>query len=129
MPLSHTHYVSQTANRRKRQSMSKLRYSNHSLAIETGRHKKIEVHNRLYLKCNVVEDEIHFLTKCKVFDTTKQKFLKELVAIDSAFSNLDYDNLFTKRMTNNNCLIVDKLIPFITACFEIRRISFIVISQ
>ena len=109
--------------------MSKLSCSNYSLAIETGRHKKIEVDNRLCLKCNVIEDEIHFLTKCRVFDTTRQKFLKDLVDNDSAFSKLDHYNLFTKLMTSNNCLVVDKLITFITACFEIRRISFSVISQ
>ena len=40
---------------------------------------------------------------------------------------LDHDNLFTKLMTSNSCLVIDK--PFVTACFEIRRISFSVISH
>ena len=104
----------------KRQSLSKFRCSNHLLAIETGRHKKIEVDNMLCLKCSVIEDETHSRTKCRSFDTTRQKLLKELVDIDSAFSKLDHDNLFTELMTSNNCLVIDKLIPFITACFKIR---------
>ena len=109
--------------------MSKLRCSNHSLAIETGRHKKIEVDNGLCLKCNVIEDEIHFLTECRVFDTTREKFLKDLVDIDSAFGKQDHDNFFTNLMISSNCLVIDKLMPFITACFEIRQISFSVIFQ
>ena len=70
-------YLLCVTNRGKRQSMSKLRRNNHSLVIETGRHKKLEVDNRLCLKCNVIEDEIHFFTKCRVFDTTRQRFLKD----------------------------------------------------
>ena len=106
--------------------MSKFRScSNHSLAIGTGRHRSIQVDNRLCLKRNVIEDEIHFLAKRSLFDTTRQKFLKELVDIDSVFSKLDHDNLF---MTGNNCLVIVKLAPYITACFEIRRISLSVIS-
>ena len=109
--------------------MAKRRCSNHSFAIETGRHKKIEVDNMLCLKCGVVEDEIHSGTKCRLFDTRRQKLLKELVDIESAFSKLDHDNLFTELMTSNNCLVIDKRIPFITACFKIRRILFSDISQ
>ena len=41
----------------------------------------VEVDNRLCLKCNVIEDEIHFLTKCSLFDTKRQKFLKELKSV------------------------------------------------
>ena len=80
-------------------------------------------------KCNVIEDEIHFLTKFSLFDTRRQKFLKELVDIDSLFSKQDHNNLFMKIMTGTNCLVIDKVNSFITACFEIRRISFNVISE
>ena len=41
-------YLLCVANKGKRQSMSKLKCSNHSLAIETKRHKKIKVDNRFW---------------------------------------------------------------------------------
>ena len=55
--------------------------------------------------------------------------MKEQVDIVSAFSKIDHDNLFMKLITGNNCLVIDKLMVFIITCFEIRRISFSVISQ
>ena len=43
--------------------------------------------------------------------------------IDQTFSQLNDKEFFIKLiMTSNNCLILGKLLPFIRACFEIRRI-------
>ena len=102
--------------------MSKLSCSNHSLVIEVGRHKKLEIKERLCPKCNEIEDEIHFISSCALFDTARKKFIQEIIEIDQTFSQLDDEEFFIKLMTNNNCLIVGKLLPFIRACFEIRRI-------
>ena len=101
--------------REKRQCMSKLKCTNHSLAIEVGRHKKLQINERLCLKCNEIED-------CQIFDTVREKFIQEIIEIDQTFSQLDDEEFFIKLMANNNCLILGKLLPFIRACFEIRRI-------
>ena len=106
----------------KRQCLSKLRCSNHSLIIEVGRHKKLQVNERLCPKCNEIEDEIQFISSCALFDTVRKKFIQEIIEIDQTFSQLDDEEFFIKLMTNNNCLILGKLLPFIRACFEIRRI-------
>ena len=44
--------------------ITKFRISNHSLLIEKGRFSNIPRENRLCSKCNVVEDEMHFLLHC-----------------------------------------------------------------
>ena len=72
---------------------------------------------RLCPKCNEIEDD-----SCALFDTVRKKFIKETTDIDQTFSQLNDKEFFIKLMTYNNCLILGKLLPFIRACFEIRRI-------
>ena len=49
-----------------RTALTKLRLSNHRLMIEKGRHSRIESKFRFCPFCpNEVEDEKHFLMKCK----------------------------------------------------------------
>ena len=58
-----------------RRDLTKLRCSNHSLLIEQGRYSKLEVAEYPCKKCNKVEDEIHFLIECKLYDSVGKKFL------------------------------------------------------
>ena len=84
----------------KLQHMSKLRCSNHSLGIEVGRHKKSQINERLCPKCNnEIEDEIHFISSCPLFDTVRKKFIQEIIETDQTFSQLNDEEFFTKLMT------------------------------
>ena len=85
--------------REKRQCMSKLRCSNHSLAIEVGRHKKLQINKRLCPKRNEIEDEIHFISSCALFDTVRKKFIQEIIEIDQTFSQLD-DEIFLLNLSH-----------------------------
>ena len=110
-------------NREKQQCMyKKLRCSNHSSAVEVGRHKKLHVNERLCQKCDEIEVEIHFISNCALFGTVRKKFIQKISEMDQTFSQLDDEEFFIKLMTNNNCLILGKLLPFIRACSEIRII-------
>ena len=55
--------INNSGNRR---AITKLRTSNHTLAIEAGRWTNMERGNRLCKQCteNKIEDEIHFLFQC-----------------------------------------------------------------
>ena len=57
-----------------------------------------------------------------LFDTVRKKFNQEIIEIDQTFSQLNDEEIFIKLMTNNNCFILSKLLPFIRASFEMRRI-------
>ena len=48
-------------------ALSKLRFSSHNLEIERG--PKKDVDERVCLLCNVVDDEIHFVTNCCINET------------------------------------------------------------
>ena len=55
-------------NRKERVNMTKLRVSDHRLMVEEGRWKKIARPNRKCYMCpELVEDEIHFLTNCRLY--------------------------------------------------------------
>jgi len=59
-----------------RKVISQLRLSSHKLAIETGRHNKITLHDRKYTHCtlNDIEDEFHFFLICAIL-FKQQKFI------------------------------------------------------
>ena len=61
--------------RKHRKALCALRISSHKLNIERGRYLKIKpnVEDRLCNTCDLIEDEIHALCKCKKFDTLRQQ--------------------------------------------------------
>ena len=52
-----------------RRALSRLRCSNHSLHIESGRFNNIDVNNRICQLCDTdeIEDEYHFVLVCPLF--------------------------------------------------------------
>ena len=49
-----------------RSIFTKFRISDHSLEIEKCRYNKTPCEERLCKNCGVIEDEAHFISKCKV---------------------------------------------------------------
>ena len=116
-------YLLVIKNKENRRNICKLRCGNTDLAIETGRLKKIPLEERVCTICeNKVEDELHFLTECELFDIVREKFLNDIKEIDPNLKTDDRKLLFISLLTTTNCLILNKLSAFINACFEIRRI-------
>ena len=62
-------------NFKNRQAITKLRTSNHMLAIETGRWTKTERKDRFCVHCdkNKIEDEMHFLFECPEYMVARQE--------------------------------------------------------
>ena len=62
-------------NFKMRKTIAKIRCSNHCLAIEKGRHHNTPRELRICTMCTdkVVEDEEHFLTKCKSYEHLRVK--------------------------------------------------------
>ena len=58
-----------------RRMIAKLRCSDHSLEIETGRHRKIDRNERFCKQCAVgaIETETHFLLECNKYDALRNK--------------------------------------------------------
>ena len=76
-------YLLHVKDKNVRSCFTKLRISSHKLMIETGRYnrpRKIPVNERYcnYCKNNNIEDEIHFVLTCKLFETERELFHKKL---------------------------------------------------
>jgi hypothetical protein len=66
-----------------RRSMTMFRCSAHNLAIEKGRHLNIERCKRVCVYCqtlgqNVLEDELHFLLICPLYNDVRDEFIPNL---------------------------------------------------
>ena len=71
-------------NLKHRISLSRLRLSSHRLMIETGRHKKIAASERFCSFCQTqIEDEIHFVIKCQIYDALRKPLVEACTALGS----------------------------------------------
>ena len=61
---------------------TKFRISDYSLEIEKGRYNKTPYEERLCKNCGVIEDEAHFILKCKVSQNLRE----------CLFNNIELDN-------------------------------------
>ena len=69
------------------QALTKLRIGNHRLEIELGWHNNIKEADRICKICNDgVEDETHFLVKCKNFENTRKPYLETIYTLFASFN-------------------------------------------
>ena len=107
------------SDREGRRDLTKLRSNNHSLPIEQGRCSKLEVAECLCKKCNKVEDEIHFLIECKLYDSVRKKFFSDNNIISVGGNTRD---TFIYCLNNKDKNFILNVAKFTTACFELRKI-------
>ena len=94
-------YLTSIHNTNFRVSMSKFRLSNHRLKIETGRHQKLPISERLCPTCeNEIEDEAHFLIKCGLYQESRKPLLKLCRDIKPNFQYFTIMQKFVFLMTN-----------------------------
>ena len=77
-----------------RKNIAKLRCSNHCLEIEKGRHRNIPREERICNTCTdkIIEDEDHFLSKCKFYEQLRSRYQITSGAID-IMNTTDQTNL------------------------------------
>ena len=66
-------YLSKVSNFKYRNAITKFRTSSHDLEIEKGRHNphRLPLEQRLCKLCNVIEDEVHFLLSCGLYNSER----------------------------------------------------------
>ena len=69
-------YFEHLNNFQMRKIISKFRCSDHRLEIEVGRHKNIQIKDRVCQLCRGnIETELHFLTECPLYTSLRLKYL------------------------------------------------------
>ena len=79
--------------------ITRLRISAHNLNIERGRYKGLAIAQRVCKYCQNemnIDDELHFLNKCKTFLTSRNCFYGKFSAIDPTFKNLSENQKFIR---------------------------------
>ena len=112
-------YLSEIKEYKIRTQVSKLRLSDHTLLIETGRHKKIPKEMRVCPFCpKLVENEFHFLLICPTYTIIRDRLLNILGEKDPIFKLYSLDEKFKYIMTN-----IDRdIAQYVSECFKIRTI-------
>ena len=120
-------YLHQVTNTRHRIALTKLRLSNHKLAIETGRYsrpfKKPE--ERIYPICKIeMEDEYHFLNICPAYQEKRCSLLDYLekeyrIKISRMSPNKIF--MFLINRSSGNAKIQKLIAKHIFECFEKRK--------
>ena len=110
-------YLLEIKNPKVRTVITKLRLSNHSLMIETGRHKKLEKELRVCPLCHKgIEDEVHFLFYCPVYNALRDELFSSCNLMNTNFQfyssneKLEFLMMYLDKNMGN----------FIYKCYELR---------
>ena len=115
-------YIEAISDCRYRIAMTKLRSSSHTLEVERGRYTKPKTNicERLCPVCNVIEDEIHFLANCKLYDAERTDFFGKVKAKIQNLHELNDADKFILLMSSKDKQILVWTGKFIYKCFNIR---------
>ena len=90
------------------------------LQIEVGRYRNIELSKRICDVCNnAVEDEIHFLCQCPLYNDIRNQLFRQAHAEDATFPEMDVFDQFVYLMSNQQKHVVKfiaKAMPLRTEC-------------
>ena len=113
-------YLTEIRNTPIRKQLSKFRLSNHTLAIEVGRHQGVHDPNMRHCTfCDeVAECEIHFLINCPVYSHLRTPFFEEIICSYPTFHYLSDKEKFITVMINSRNM---KLASFVHKSFELRN--------
>jgi len=114
-------YIHNITNVEKRIALSKIRLSNHDLMIEIGRHNKLEVNQRICLLCpeNILEDETHFILKCKTWSPLRRELLSKTKHLFPRFEYLSTEQQLKTLLANDK--IVYHTATYLHKALELRR--------
>jgi len=80
--------------------LTKLRVGVHHLEVEKGRHLKIKYSGKL---CNEeVEEEVHFLIRCKKLELVRKKSISKIIDKYKALANCNSEELFIWLLSNED---------------------------
>ena len=113
-------YIYKIQNRTHRSVFAQLRFGILPLKIETGRYTNIPREYRLCIFCNhnVVEDEMHFLFVCPLYNEIRQQYYERFKEIVPNFEDLTHVEKLNKFMS---CDFVKLSAEFVNNCYCLRK--------
>ena len=107
-------YLSKVSNRKYRQALTRLRTSSHALRIESARHEHDIplIEDRLCSNCNEIEDEIHFMISCPLYDIERMKLFENIGLSDNIIQNYSHVDQFIYLLSLTNQRHLEELARF-----------------
>ena len=104
-------------------ALTKLRTSSHNLEIERGRYvrPRVSPEQRLCSTYHVIDDEIHFVTKCRINSCERKSFFQKMSFVDPNFTAVDDKNKFVYLMQSQDQRTLRWLAKFLYNSFNIRN--------
>ena len=107
-----------------RKSLTQLRISAHKLQIERGRYTRpptpVEARICVFCKDKKVEDELHFLMNCNLYEKERTDFFKMMCIKVPNFNNLNVNEKFVYLLTSANDVAL-LTARFVNTCFLKRE--------
>ena len=105
-----------------RNAISKIRASSHTLAIERGRYTtpKTPRNERLCVNCKVLEDEIHFVISCNLYENERSILFKQISSKYDYFMGLNDNEKFVLLFKSEDTQVLSWLGSFIHKSLEKR---------
>ena len=115
-------YLDTVKNHKYRIAMAQLRTSSHTLAIERGRYTrpKLHINDRTCNICGTVEDEIHFLIHCPLYNHERDATFSNITRTHPEFHDLSDENKFIFLLENTDQQIITWTGKLIYKSFQIR---------
>ena len=89
--------------------------------IEQGRHKKLSLQDRICPLCKTdVEDEFHFVIKCRMLCLPRSELFTKIEDIIPSFIDLDEKERFKLLMSPNDIDICKVCVDGINKMYELR---------
>ena len=121
-------YLTVMYNNNSIKSVAKFRMSSHKLEIEKGRHTRpvTPKDQRIYNRCQQdVDDEIHFLMFCNIFDDRRSELFKKVKGRIINFDKLSSKQKFIALLSNTERDITIEVGNVIHNCLSTLWISLI----
>ena len=117
-------YLTLITDKNLRTTLTKYRLSEHSLAIEVGRHRQtwLPKENRLCPHCEqgTVETELHFLTQCTKYEDIRLNYFKKISEVLPEFLLASSEERLSYLTgENEECLVLAA--QYVTSCHKRRE--------
>ena len=117
-------YLQFSDNITSRELFTKLRLSDHTLAIESERSKNIKLENRICQYCklenkHILEDEFHLVISCNTYSKFREMLFKNICSSYAKFSSLSDKEKFIYIMSYKSN--TQDILKFIQNCFNKRK--------
>lgn len=115
-------YVCTTMGKQLRSSLAKFRCGSAPIRLETGRYEKLEESKRLCIFCDRVENEMHVLCECELYDDLRFNLYQHLSTVILDFNELGCDDKLNFILSKHNAATAKQCAKYCNEVLKRRQL-------